>query len=525
MIFDVRGVSATGSGVGAVRGANDRARLARALVSRGLICGLALALCSAAHGEENKRTRSRAKPQAAAEKTAATPQGRIEAAVLAVRRVAKDVGVHIMRLDDGATVYGLDQDRGRVVASNNKLFTTAAALDTLGSAYMYETKVMARGKIDGGVLDGDLAVVGAGDPNISGRDYKGDIYAVFRAWAVSLKGHGISRVHGHLVLVTGFFDTEQIHPDWPKDQLVNWYEAPVDDLSFNENCVLVRVFPGKKAGAPVRVETEPPLSSFGVINNAITTASRGRQRLAIGRTAGSNNIYVSGSMYIGSGPSEAQVTVIDPVGVFGDALRDALKQEGIAVDGDTLRTDRLGEGAWLEVATLKSSLLSTIDITNKHSQNFFAESLCKLLGRTRFGEGSWQAGTRAVGEFLAKVGLAPGSYSLADGSGMSRNNRFAPSQVTKLLQYAFAQPYGPDYMRSLAYSGERGLRWQRRLASGPYAGNVFAKTGTLSGVSALSGYAKARSGKLYVFSILCNGVRGDAHGAQDAIVRALIDNG
>jgi D-alanyl-D-alanine carboxypeptidase/D-alanyl-D-alanine-endopeptidase (penicillin-binding protein 4) len=230
-------------------------------------------------------------------------------------------------------------------------------------------------------------------------------------------------------------------------------------------------------------------------------------------------------MYIGSGPSEAQVTVTDPVGVFGDALRDAFKQEGVTIDGDTLRSDHLSDGSWSEVAELRSSLLSTIDITNKHSQNFFAETLCKLLGRTRFGEGSWQAGTRAVSEFLTKVGLVPGSYSLADGSGMSRNNRFAPSQVTKLLQYMYSQPFGADFMRSLAYSGERGLRWQRRLASGPYLGNVFAKTGTLSGVSALSGYVKAKSGKLYVFSILCNGVRGNAPGAQDAIVRALIDNG
>jgi D-alanyl-D-alanine carboxypeptidase/D-alanyl-D-alanine-endopeptidase (penicillin-binding protein 4) len=492
-------------------------------LGRVLACGaLALLAATAAHAAEGRRTRPKAKPSVP---TAATPQARIEAAVLAVQRVAKDVGVHIVRLDDGATIFGLDQDHARVVASNNKLFTTAAALATLGPAYEYETKVLARGTIADGTLDGDLAVVGAGDPNISGRGYNGDIYAIFRSWAASLKSRGIQHVHGRLHLVTGFFDAEQIHPDWPKDQLVRWYEAPVDDLSFNENVVLVRVFPGRKPGAPVRVETEPPLPSFGVINNGITTGSRSRQRLTIGRTADNNNIYVSGAMYVGSGPSEAQVTVTDPVGVFGDALRDALKQEGVTIDGDTLRSDHLGEGSWSEVAELRSSLLSTIDITNKHSQNFFAETLCKLLGRTRFGEGSWQAGTRAVSEFLTKVGLVPGSYTLADGSGMSRNNRFAPSQVTRLLQYMYSQPFGADFMRSLAYSGERGLRWQRRLASGPYLGNVFAKTGTLSGVSALSGYVKAKSGKLYVFSILCNGVRGNAPGAQDAIVRALIDNG
>jgi D-alanyl-D-alanine carboxypeptidase/D-alanyl-D-alanine-endopeptidase (penicillin-binding protein 4) len=216
-----------------------------------------------------------------------------------------------------------------------------------------------------------------------------------------------------------------------------------------------------------------------------------------------------------------RTTVTDPVGVFGDALRDALKQEGVTIDGDTLRSDHLADGSWSEVAELRSSLLSTIDITNKHSQNFFAETLCKLLGRTRFGEGSWQAGTRAVSEFLTKVGLVPGSYSLADGSGMSRNNRFAPSQVTRLLQYMYSQPFGADFMRSLAYSGERGLRWQRRLASGPYLGNVFAKTGTINASNALSGWMVAKSGRTLTFSAYANDVP-DGVNATQAMDAALV---
>jgi D-alanyl-D-alanine carboxypeptidase/D-alanyl-D-alanine-endopeptidase (penicillin-binding protein 4) len=91
----------------------------------------------------------------------------------------------------------------------------------------------------------------------------------------------------------------------------------------------------------------------------------------------------------------------------------------------------------------------------------------------------------------------------------------------------FTHPHGREFMRSLAYSGEPGLRWEKRLAEPGYAGNVFAKTGTLTGISTLSGYAKARSGRLYAFSILCNGTRGAWHAqrAQDAIVRALVDQG
>jgi len=142
-------------------------------------------------------------------------------------------------------------------------------------------------------------------------------------------------------------------------------------------------------------------------------------------------------------------------------------------------------------------------------------------------DGSWPGGVRAVGDFLDKVGIPRGAYTIADGSGLSRNDRFAPSQITRLLTYMFQHPHGRDYMRSLAYSGEDGLHWERRLAAPPYRGNVFAKTGTLNGVSSLSGYAKAKSGKVYAFSIVCNGTPGawKAQRTQDSIVRALIDHG
>ncbi len=110
---------------------------------------------------------------------------------------------------------------------------------------------------------------------------------------------------------------------------------------------------------------------------------------------------------------------------------------------------------------------------------------------------------------------------------MSRNNQFAPEQMTALLRHMFYHPWSEEFIRTLPFSGERDLRWSKRLASRPYRGNVMAKTGYLSGVSTLSGYAKARSGSIYAFSILMNRIRGDwrAKAAQDSIVKAVIDYG
>ena len=454
----------------------------------------------------------------------------VNAQVAAAKRTAPEIGVHIVEVSTGETVYSYRADTQRIIASNTKLVTTAAALDRLGPGYFFETEVLVRGELENGVLRGDLGVLGGGDPNISGRHYQGDPLGAFREWARSLHALGIERVAGDLVLYPEPFDGQLIHPDWPRDQLTRWYEAPVAGLSFNDNCVLVKVLPG--GGGQARVETVPQLGDlFEIEANARTTMRRRDQWLSIDRkqSPGVENVLaVRGAIYRRTESVDKWVTVPDPVAYFGAALQRALDEEGIAVTGGVRQVDRplTGEG-WRRLHVHRSDLLTTLEIINKRSQNFYAESVLKTLGAELCGEGSWAEGRRAVEEFLGEVGLDAGSYRLADGSGMSRNNRFTPRQLTGLLRHMFFHPWGREYVQTLPFSGEVDLRWERRLSEGPYRGNVMAKTGYLNGVTALSGYAKARSGKIYAFSILSNRIRGKsvANAAEDRIVRALIDHG
>ena len=481
---------------------------------------LALALVLAAGARGASKTTAAAAPLAIPLPAA------LESQVRTARQVSRAVGVHVVDLESGGTVYSWEADAPKIIASNTKLFTTAAALDTFGPEYNFETRLLLNGRVENGVLDGDLAVVGGGDPTLSGRDHDGDPYAVFTPWAQALRARGIERVTGRLVLVHGLFDEAAVHPDWPRDQLTHWYEAPVRALSFSDNCVLVKVSPSR-SGGPAIVELVPRLPLFTVKNLARTTDSRRRHVVGVARSADGNQITISGAVWRKSGTLEAWVAVKDPVEYFGAALREALAVQGVTIAGRTQPENLLPVGAWEVAYQHHSTLQRALEVTNKRSQNFFAESLFKLLGAVRAQDGSWPGGVRALGDFLDKVGIPRGAYSIADGSGLSRNDRFAPSQITRLLSYMFQHPHGRDYMRSLAYSGEDGLNWERRLAAPPYRGNVFAKTGTLNGVSSLSGYAKARSGKVYAFSILCNGTPGawKAQRTQDSIVRALIDHG
>jgi D-alanyl-D-alanine carboxypeptidase/D-alanyl-D-alanine-endopeptidase (penicillin-binding protein 4) len=446
--------------------------------------------------------------------------------VEAARKSARAVGVHVLDLAAKSEVFGYEADRQRILASNTKLFTTAAALGRLTPEYRFETRFLVRGAVDAsGTLQGDVAVVGAGDPNLSGRFHDGDSFAPLRPWARELRARGIRSIAGQLYLVNGIFEEPRVHPDWPRDQLSAWYEAPVEALSFNDNCVLVRVRPGVKAGAAARVETVPKVGYFQFRNTARTTSSTGR--LLVGRQSGSDTIVVSGTIGQRSGPVDVWVAVHDPVAYFAAAARALLAEEGIEVGPAYQYLHGPPPGVWEQVHVHASPLDQTLAVTNKRSQNFYAESLAKLLGYVQTGTGSWQSATQAVTNFLVELGVSPTEFRLADGSGLSRANVATPRAVTTLLERMYFHPYGRDYLLSLPYSGEQDLSWRRRLADAPYRGNVFAKTGTLNGVSTLSGYAKASSGRVYAFSILLNETRGAsvARGAQDRIVRALVDRG
>lgn len=453
-------------------------------------------------------------------------QGLLEQVRIA-EKLAPQMGVHILELESGRTVFNHHGHRLRILASNTKLFTTAAALDSFGPGYFLETRLLARGRVEAGVLKGDLAVLGGGDPNISGRHHYGDPYGVFRGWASVLLSKGVRHIEGDVLLVDGLFSDEKVHASWPKDQLAKWYQAPVGALSFNDNCVLVRVSPAPSAGQPLRVELEPPLELFQVSVSGTTRSSGKGGKVVIDRHPGSQIIEVSGFLPVSAKPADYWVTVEDPVQYFAAALRAALGEEGISLQGRMMLAGSPPAGTWTRVATHRSDLLTTLEVVNKRSQNFYAESVLKLLGARHCGRGDWESGIRAVTEFADTLGIDAGSFHMADGSGLSRGNRFSPDQVTTLLREMFFHRWGREFMRTLPYSGEAGQSWKKRLATPPYRGNVFAKTGTLRDVSTLSGYAKARSGKTYVFSILMNDTQSNwrAKQAQDAIVRQLINAG
>ncbi len=412
-------------------------------------------------------------------------------------------------------------------ASNNKLLTTAAALELLGPDFEFRTTLALLGKVlPGGVLQGDLLLVGRGDPNISGRLNQGKPTAVMEKWADAVAAAGIKSIRGGVIADDTYFDRQPLHPAWPQGQHEAWYCAPVSGLSFNDNCTLVVVKPGPKPDTPAVASTDPPTSYFEIVNSVTTTRARvGENRVIAHRRLGDNRIVVSGSIRAQGGPFQAWITVNEPALYTAAVFADVLRAKGIPVAGPVRLLNpplKPEPPAARELITTTSSLKDAVIVANKRSQNFYAEQILKTLGREKAGKGTWADGAEVVEKFL-RAAKVTGTFVYNDGSGLARTDRVSTRQIVQLLQYANGRRWGSTYLHSLAEPGEEGTL-SRRLDV--LNGRLFAKTGYILGASALSGYLETRGKRLVAFSIIVNDFHSalaEVRGLQDTLVAKLAE--
>lgn len=433
-------------------------------------------------------------------------------------------GVLVRSLDTGETLYERQPDRMFVPASAMKVVTASAALGALGPDHRWRTDVAHTGRVEGGVLRGDLVVVGSGDPTLSGRHHR-DLMTLLRQWADSLRRRGVTRVEGRVVGNDDRFDDLAHGAGWAWDDMDDDYSAEVSALEPNEGVVEVRVEAAVRAGEPARVSTFPFFADVPIENEAVTAAGPTALRFGRGRAPG--GVRVWGTMSVDSPPVHRLVPVRNPTLHFAILFRETLALNGIAVAGPAVDGDDLpaGDPARDTARTVlfthvSPPLARVLPGFLKPSQNQVGELILKTLGAELRGAGTAAAGAAAVDSLHRAWGMPAGSLNVADGSGLSRYDLLTPRLLVSLLARMDASADSAAWRAALPVMGRDGTL-ARRGVGGPLVGRVVAKTGTLSGVRSLAGYLTTDGGERLVFAALVNNHDRSAREADRVVDAAL----
>ncbi len=404
------------------------------------------------------------------------------------------------------TLFARNPTTPLIPASNNKLFTTAAALNKLGASYRIRTPIF--GNSTGPQLD-SLRIIGQGDPTLTTAGLDRAIQ--------QLKSRGIRSITQVIGDDTAF-QGPLFSPLWDAEDVGQAYAPPVSSLILNQNIIGITVFP-QRVGQPLRIQWDDPTDApnWQLRNSTLTVSPQSTESIDVTRTG--SVIAINGQLKTGSDPDEQGIAVTNAGNYLVAKLRDRLTASGIAVTSATLVRRSPAPAGLVELAAIDSPALGEIVVTtNLDSNNIFAESLLRILGRQRSpgATDTAQAGALAVQEILAKLGVDPKQLQIADGSGLARRNRASALALVQTLQVMAKSADAQLYRRSLPVAGVSGTL-KTRFRGTPAQGNVFAKTGTITGAVSLAGYITPPNHPPLTFGIIVNS------GASASGIRSAID--
>lgn len=398
-------------------------------------------------------------------------------------------GILIQTLDSGSTLYALDEQKYFIPASNVKLLTTAGVLLKYGSQFRIHTPIYMTGTYPH--LE-TLRVVGKGDPSLTNQQLK-----TLAKW---LKIRGVKQID-QLIVTDGDFKEPPINLTWEWEDIQFYYATAINRLILNENAVTLKLIP-QNVGKPLKLEWSDALAGqqWQVNNKTLTAPQDTAYSITIDRDFAQPILTLKGELASNAKPDTFGLAVVNPTTYFLESLQQILAQENIIVGRTKVITPSEIINNERELTTIESQPISfLITKANEDSNNLFAESLLNLLGN----ETKNQTSLDDLKDILTQLGISPNFYHLKDGSGLSRHNLVTPEALVTTLRLMSKTSEADNYRNSLAVAGVRGTL-EERFKDTEIQGNLQAKTGTLAGVSALSGYLSPPNYSPLVFSIIVN---------------------
>ncbi len=427
-------------------------------------------------------------------------------------------GIEVLDPDKNQLLYSHDGNRHHIPASNTKIVVTTVALGILGPDFRYKTDIRAGGGTER--APARLLVIARGDPTWSARFNRSD-FAVLDALADSLRAAGIERADS-LIIDASYLGEERVNSTWEVGDLPGTSAPPIGSLAIAEGELRIVVTPGATVGAPATAALAGVDHVFPLRVSVVTDTAKARANVDVSYQSWPDTIVITGRVPLDR-PDTSAIAAPDANRYAAMALATILGRRGIAtslprVVFDTIEAAALRTQTPRVVASWTSPPLSDIVAgILRPSQNWIAEQVARTLGAERRGRGNWSSGLDVERRYLIDVAKIDSmSFFLRDASGLSAQNVLSPRAITQILEHVRRQPWGEVYRQSLPTPGLAGSTLSNRLQGAE--GKIFAKTGTITNVATLSGYATTRSGKQLIFSIMVN-----SSGRPSAAVRRGID--
>ena len=411
---------------------------------------------------------------------------------------ARQLGIIVANSD--STLYQMNADKNFIPASLVKIFTASALLDSLSPSLQFTTRFLAKNKINNSILKGNLYLKGGGDSGFVSESL----------WNLvnNLRRTGLKTIEGDLIVDDQRFDESRRGERLPYSSHFS-YDAPVGALSFNWNTANIYLRPGKKVGHPLFIHIDPSSLYFSSIKNLTETGRKSQKKnISIQREQHRNtskeSLKITGHLPIHGKELLIYRNILHPAIWTGWNTIDFLKQRGINITGQVKRGNTASD-AFVLAEWQSRPLTEHIKLMMKYSNNFMVEMLVKNMVVELTGKkGNLTEGLKIIKKHIQKIGIKAEDYHLVQASGLSRKNKIKPQQLQTILKYWMHHPLQAEFESALPLSGEDGTL-KKYFKNKNLKGRIHAKTGSINGVTGLSGYLITKKGQKRVFVFLFNG--------------------
>ncbi len=427
------------------------------------------------------------------------------------------IGLSVYDLTSGTQITSRNEELLLRPASNEKILTTGAALLFLGNGYNFKTSLYHSGAFHDSVISGDLFVKGGLDPDFSSRDLD--------SLVKKIRSSGVKEITGNLYADVSAMDSLFFGEGWMWDDDPASYSPYLSPLCINKNCVRAAYSPSG-TGEPSKIELIPS-SGFFSIQNSSVTVDTGKSDISVTRNwmSRGNTILVEGRINKNDRPDTVSINVFNPALYFLTLLKEELQKNGIRINGGA-GIRKMPEKVF-DLCSFSRNIGEVIFNTNKKSDNLNAEMILRSLATVSNKTASAQNGIVFIDSLISLSGLNPKNYRIADGSGLSNYNLLSPKLIIETLKYFHKNERDKfdRLVKSFPLSGTDGTL-ANRMTDPLLRGKVHGKTGSISGVSNLSGIIESRNNHLVAFSIMIQNFTQSASNArsiQDEICKIIFE--